>query len=83
VGRNFRAIVSTQGPLRVRGRRGWNMTEHVQFLAHLTVRAVVDGELVALDDEGKPCFPLICEALLHRRPSVPLTFIVFDVSSAA
>lgn len=26
----FRAIVSTEGPLRVRSRRGWNMTEHVQ-----------------------------------------------------
>jgi ATP-dependent DNA ligase len=29
----FRAIVSTEGPLRVRSRRGWNMTEHVPFLA--------------------------------------------------
>jgi ATP-dependent DNA ligase len=26
----FRASVSTEGPLRVRSRRGWNMTEHVQ-----------------------------------------------------
>jgi ATP-dependent DNA ligase len=26
---DFRAIVSTEGPLRVRSRRGWNMTEHV------------------------------------------------------
>src|SRR6266516_3288062 len=31
----FRAIVSTEGPLRVRSRRGWNMTEHVRFLADL------------------------------------------------
>lgn len=30
----FRAIVSTEGRLRVRSRRGWNMTEHVQFLVH-------------------------------------------------
>ena len=28
----FRAIVSSEGPLRVRSRRGWNMTEHVRFL---------------------------------------------------
>jgi hypothetical protein len=34
----FRAIVSTEGTLRVRGRRGWDMTEHVGFLAHLPVR---------------------------------------------
>jgi ATP-dependent DNA ligase len=33
------------------------MTEHVGFLAQLPVRAVLDGELVALDDEGKPDFP--------------------------
>jgi ATP-dependent DNA ligase len=26
----FRAIVSTEGALRVRSRRGWDMTEHVE-----------------------------------------------------
>jgi ATP-dependent DNA ligase len=31
----FRAIVSTEGTLRVRSRRGWDMTEHVIFLADL------------------------------------------------
>jgi ATP-dependent DNA ligase len=30
----FRAIVSTRGPLRVRSRRGCDMTTHVRFLAH-------------------------------------------------
>jgi ATP-dependent DNA ligase len=29
----FRAIVSTEDTLRVRSRRGWDMTEHVTFLA--------------------------------------------------
>src|SRR3954452_1193228 len=48
----FRAIVSTEGALRVRSRRGWNMTEHVRFLVHLPVRPVLDGGLVAFDDEG-------------------------------
>jgi hypothetical protein len=33
----FRAIVSTEGPLRVRSRRGWDMTEHVRFLEQLPV----------------------------------------------
>jgi ATP-dependent DNA ligase len=28
----FRAIVSTEGVLRVRSRRGWDMTPHVGFL---------------------------------------------------
>jgi ATP-dependent DNA ligase len=43
----FRAIVSTEGSLRVRSRRGWDMTEHVTSLAELPVRAVLDGELEA------------------------------------
>ena len=50
----FRSIVSTEGELRVRSRRGWDMTEHVGFLAQLPVAAILDGELVALDGEGKP-----------------------------
>jgi hypothetical protein len=33
------------------------MTEHVTFLAQRPVRAVLDGELVALDGDGKPDFP--------------------------
>ena len=77
----FRAIVSTEGRLRVRSRRGWNMTEHVQFLVHLPVRAMLDGELVAFDDAGRPDFPLVCEAVLHRHDSIPLVFVVFDVLS--
>ena len=65
----FRAIVSTEGSLRVRSRRGWDMTPHVSFLDQLPVRAVLDGELVALDEDGRPDFPLICECLLQRRYS--------------
>ena len=75
----FRAIVSAEGPLRVRSRRGWDMTPHVGFLAELPVRAVLD--LVALDDEGKPDFPQLCECVLMRRTSVPLTLMAFDVLS--
>jgi ATP dependent DNA ligase domain len=77
----FRAIPSTEGPLRVRSRRGWDMTPHVGFLAQLPVAAVLDGELVALDDDGKPEFPQLCECVLMRRTTAPLTFIVFDVLS--
>jgi ATP-dependent DNA ligase len=67
----FRAIVSTEGPLRVRSRRGWDMRERVGFLAELPVRAVLDGELVALDEHGKPDFPLVCECVLQRHSSIP------------
>jgi bifunctional non-homologous end joining protein LigD len=77
----FRAIISTEGPLRVRSRRGWDMSEHVGLLARLPVRAVLDGELVALDQEGKPDFPQLCESVLMRHPSTQLTFMAFDVLS--
>jgi bifunctional non-homologous end joining protein LigD len=75
----FRAIVSTEGPLRVRSRRGWDMTPRLGFLAGLPVRAILDGELVALDADGKPDFPSLCECVLQRHSSTPLTFMVFDV----
>ena len=68
----FRAIVSTEGPLRVRSRRGWDMTEHVGFLAELPVRAVLDGELVALD-AARP---------LHSTPKL-LSARAFSVCDAA
>ena len=31
----LRAVVSTEGPRRVRSWGGWNMTDHVLFLANL------------------------------------------------
>jgi bifunctional non-homologous end joining protein LigD len=50
------------------------MTDHVPFLAKLPVQAV----LVALDADGKPDFPWLCE---ERRSSIPLTLMVLDVLS--
>jgi hypothetical protein len=41
----FRAVVSTEDTLRVRSRRGWDMTEHVTFLADMPVRAEREGAL--------------------------------------
>jgi ATP-dependent DNA ligase len=48
----FRAIVSTESGLRVRSRRGWNMTELLPELAALPVSATLDGELVAFGPDG-------------------------------
>ena len=45
VGTSFRAIVSTEGTLRVRSRRGWDMTRQVTFLAALPVRAILTASL--------------------------------------
>jgi ATP-dependent DNA ligase len=65
----------------VRSRRGWNMPSHVSFLEQLPVQAILDGEIVAFGSDGRPAFPLVCDAILRRHSSIPLTFIVFDVLS--
>jgi bifunctional non-homologous end joining protein LigD len=75
----FRAVVSTTGGLRVRSRRGWNMTELVPELADLPPGLVLDGELIAFGEDGLPSFPLLCERMLHRRPGIPIAYMVFDL----
>ena len=75
----FRAIVSTEDDLRVRSRRGWNMTEHVSELEALPRGLVLDGELVALNDQGGPHWPRLCERVLHGNRSIAVTFVAFDV----
>jgi ATP-dependent DNA ligase len=51
----FRAIVSTEVELRVRSRRGWDMTGLVPELSALPVPATLDGELVAFaPEDGTP-----------------------------
>jgi bifunctional non-homologous end joining protein LigD len=78
----FRAIVSTEGaPLRVRSRRGWNMTPLVPELSALPVAGTFDGELVAFGEDGTPDFPLLCEKMLMRRPNIAVTYVVFDLLS--
>jgi bifunctional non-homologous end joining protein LigD len=74
----FRALVSTEDGLRVRSRRGWDMTETVPGLAALPPGVVLDGELVAWRD-GDPYFPDVCARVLNRDASIPITFVAFDV----
>jgi bifunctional non-homologous end joining protein LigD len=74
----FRAIVSTVGGLRVRSRRGWDMTERVQELAGLPEGLVVDGELVAMED-GRPSFPRLANRILHGHDGIAITYVIFDV----
>jgi len=57
------------------------MTEHVRFLDQLPVRVVLDGELVAFGDDGKPDFELVCERMLFHHDEIPLVFVAFDVLS--
>src|ERR1051326_7051132 len=74
----FRAIVDTHDGLRVRSRRGWNMTGLLPELAELPAGLTLDGELVAFAD-GSPHFPLVCDRMLRGRAKVRLTFMVFDL----
>ena len=75
----FRAIVSTVDGLRVRSRRGRDLTALLPELGQLPAGLVLDGELVAFDDEGLPWFPSACDRLLHGDRSVTLTYVVFDL----
>ena len=74
----FRAIVSTEDQLRVRSRRGWNMTTALPELRGLPGGLVLDGELVAWKG-SEPYFPHVCRRVLNWDMSIPLTFVVFDL----
>jgi hypothetical protein len=56
------------GPLRVRSRRGWDMTEHVGFLAELPVRAILDGELSRSTSTASPTSRLCASASCGGTP---------------
>ena len=75
----FRALVSRNGNLRVKSRRGWDMTPLLPELAALPDGLGVDGELVAFSDDGLPSFPRVCERMLHGKRRVEVMLIVFDV----
>jgi bifunctional non-homologous end joining protein LigD len=75
----FRAIVSTEEGLRVRTRRGREIGSQLPEFEALPPGLVLDGELVAFDNDGKPSFPAVADRLLHRRSRVSVTFVVFDV----
>jgi bifunctional non-homologous end joining protein LigD len=75
----FRCLVCTHGRLRVRSRRGWDMTLLLPELRSLPENAQLDGEIVALDENGLPDFHWLGSRLLHKRDGVAVTYFVFDV----
>jgi bifunctional non-homologous end joining protein LigD len=75
----FRAMVSTEDGLRVRSRRGWDMTERLPELAELPAGLVLDGEIVAVNEAGVPHWPLVGQRVLHGDDSIAITYAVFDV----
>ena len=74
----FRAVVSTEEGLRVRSRRGFNMTPTVPELRKMPASLVLDGELVAWKGR-EPWFPNICRRVLNHDLAVPVTFVAFDL----
>src|SRR4051812_4711714 len=75
----FRALVSRNGHLRVRSRRGWDMTSLPPELAGLPDGIAVDGELVAFGDDGLPSLPRLCDRMLHGKRRIDVMLVVFDV----
>jgi bifunctional non-homologous end joining protein LigD len=68
----FRCLVCTHGRLRVRSRRGWDMTGRLPELAEaLPPDVQLDGELVAFNQQGHPDFHRLARRMLHGGRSIP------------
>ena len=76
----FRCMVCTHTSFQARSRRGWDMTHLLPELRGcLRAGVQLDGELVALDDNGRPDFHRPSSRMLHGRPAIAVTLFVFDV----
>jgi DNA ligase D-like protein (predicted ligase) len=77
----FRAIAfKSHGKVQLRSRNDNDFNRRypavVKGLARLPDETVIDGEIVALDEQGKPSFTLLANAATSK---VPILFYVFDV----
>src|SRR5215210_8954378 len=80
----FRCLVCTHDGLRARSRRGWDMTPLLgELTAALPQDVQLDGELVALDEDGRPDFHRLSSRMLHKRAGIEVTLFVFDVLGVA
>jgi bifunctional non-homologous end joining protein LigD len=75
----FRALVSTESGVRVRSRRGWDMTPKLRELESLPPGLVLDCEVVAFNDAGDPDWPLLCRRVLHGESAIPIQLMIFDL----
>jgi bifunctional non-homologous end joining protein LigD len=55
------------------------MTELVPELADLATGLVLDGELIAFGEDGKPDFPRLCRRMLHGERGIAVMFVAFDL----
>ena len=76
----FRCFVCTHAVFRARSRRGWDMTHLLpEFRKSVPEGVQLDGELVALAEDGRPDFHRLSSRMLHGRTGATLTLFVFDV----
>ena len=76
----FRCMVCTHASFHARSRRGWNMTHLLpEFRPALPAGVQLDGELVAIDESGRPDFHRLSSRMLHGRGGIAVTLFVFDV----
>ncbi len=67
------------GRFRARSRSGWNMTAALPELERtLQADAQLDGELVALDSDGRPDFHRLGERMLQGRARIPVVEALFQ-----
>jgi len=76
----YRAIAANTGAeIRLWSRNGNDFTNRyasiARGLAKLPTHTVIDGEVIALDGDGRPSF----NALQNADPKAPLVYFVFDV----
>lgn len=73
----------TRASAPTRSRRGWDMTHLLpEFRPALPSGLQLDGEIVALNPEGRPDFHRLSSRLLHGRTGVPVLLFVFDLLAA-
>jgi len=86
------ARLDAEGGLRIESRRGEDITARYPELAGLGEalaghRAILDGEIVAFDEDGRPSFQrlqlrmgLTAPLSIQRRaPETPVTYVIFDL----
>jgi bifunctional non-homologous end joining protein LigD len=55
------------------------MTSLLPELEVLPAGLLLDGELVAWGEDGRPSFPLLGEGILFRASGIAVTYLIFDV----
>jgi bifunctional non-homologous end joining protein LigD len=76
----YRALaVKSGGRVQLRSRNDKNFNHRysglVEAFGRMPDETVLDGEVVALDEEGRPSF----NTLQNRAPGLPLHFFIFDL----